>query len=145
MLGGTERFFPAEVHNNAAVFNYVQGFLGGGLSANLNFTNGGATPNNAVTKAILSRTGAFQPTNRSQCYLSGAPELNWNLPSPGVYGGPEFPSAFTRGVTTAVMPNQSVKLSENGMSRWPSSAGPAAHFSLAVQRATLSTPAYLER
>ena len=87
MLGGTERFFPAESHNNAAVFNYVQGFLGGGLSANLNFTNGGATPNNAVTKAILSRTGALQPTNRSQCYLSGAPELNWNLPSPGVYGG----------------------------------------------------------
>ena len=41
----------------------------------------------------------------------------------------------------ALMPNPSLKRSANGMSRWPSSAGPAAHFALAVQRATLSVPA----
>jgi len=38
-------------------------------------------------------------------------------------------------------PNTSLKLSANGVSRWPSSAGPAAHFALAVQRATPLAPA----
>jgi len=38
-------------------------------------------------------------------------------------------------------PNTSLKLSANGVARWPSSAGPAAHFALAVQRATPSSPA----
>ena len=42
----------------------------------------------------------------------------------------------------SVLPNNSFKLSPNGMSRWPSSAGPAAHFALAVQHATPSVPAY---
>ena len=32
--------------------------------------------------------------------------------------------------------NPSVELRANGMAHWPSSAGPAAHFALAVQRAT---------
>ena len=41
----------------------------------------------------------------------------------------------------ALMPNPSLKRSANGMSRWPSSAGPAAHFALAVQRAMPSSPA----
>ena len=40
-----------------------------------------------------------------------------------------------------VLPNPSLKRSANGMSRWPSSAGPAAHFALAVQRATPLSPA----
>ena len=40
-----------------------------------------------------------------------------------------------------VLPNNSFKLSPNGMSRWPSSAGPAAHFALAAQHATPSVPA----
>ena len=38
----------------------------------------------------------------------------------------------------SVQPNNSFKLSPDGMSRWPPSAGPAAHFALAVQRATPS-------
>ena len=38
-------------------------------------------------------------------------------------------------------PNPSLKRSANGMSRWPSSAGPAAHCALAVQRAMPSSPA----
>ena len=44
-------------------------------------------------------------------------------------------------VQRAVLPNPSLKRSANGMSRWPSSAGPAAHFALAVQRAMPSSPA----
>ena len=40
-----------------------------------------------------------------------------------------------------VLPNPSLKLSPNGVSRWPSSAGPSAHFALAAQRATPSVPA----
>ena len=41
----------------------------------------------------------------------------------------------------ALKPNPSLKLSPNGVPRWPSSAGPAAHFALAVQRVTPSVPA----
>ena len=36
--------------------------------------------------------------------------------------------------TRALRPNPSLKRSDDGMARWPSSAGPAAHFALAVQR-----------
>jgi len=36
---------------------------------------------------------------------------------------------------SAAWPNTSLKRSANGMARWPSSAGPAAHFALAVQHA----------
>jgi hypothetical protein len=38
-------------------------------------------------------------------------------------------------------PNPSFKRSANSVPRWPSSAGPAAHFALAVQRGTPSSPA----
>jgi len=41
----------------------------------------------------------------------------------------------------AVLPNPSLKRSANGMSRRPSSAGPAAHFALAAQRDMPSSPA----
>ena len=46
---------------------------------------------------------------------------------------------------SALKPNPSLKLSPNSVAHWPSSAGPAAHFALAIQRATLLVPAYLER
>ena len=39
------------------------------------------------------------------------------------------------------LPNPSLKLSANSVAHWPSSAGPSAHFALAVQRATLLSPA----
>ena len=42
---------------------------------------------------------------------------------------------------SALKPNPSLKLSPNGVPRWPSSAGPTAHFALAVQRATPLVPA----
>jgi len=41
----------------------------------------------------------------------------------------------------AMTPNPSLKRSDNGMSHLPSSAGPAAHFALAVQRAMPLSPA----
>ena len=44
-------------------------------------------------------------------------------------------------VSPSARPNHSLKLSANGVSRWPSSAGASPHFALAVQRATLSSPA----
>ena len=43
--------------------------------------------------------------------------------------------------SNAVKPNSSFKPSPNSVARRASSAGPAAHFALAVQRATLSVPA----
>ena len=52
---------------------------------------------------------------------------------------------YRAGSKAAALPNPSVKLSTNGMPHWPSSAGPAAHFALAAQRAMPSAPAYLER
>ena len=39
------------------------------------------------------------------------------------------------------LPNPSLKLSANSVAHWPSSAGPSAHSALAVQRATLLSPA----
>ena len=40
-----------------------------------------------------------------------------------------------------VRPNHSLKLSTNGVPRWSSGAGPAAHFAPAAQRATPLAPA----
>ena len=81
-----------------------------------------------VVRALTSsRPEAQHPFFGSRC---GA--------SPGVCSSPEH-----EGITVhhLARPNNSFKLSPNGMSRWPSSAGPAAHFALAVQRAMPSVPA----
>ena len=43
--------------------------------------------------------------------------------------------------SSQVKPNPSLKLSTNSVAHWPSSAGPAAHFALAVQRVTPLVPA----
>jgi hypothetical protein len=56
-----------------------------------------------------------------------------------------FPYSCGMPPRSAALPNPSVKWSANIASRWPSSAGPAAHFALAVQRATLLATAYLKR
>jgi hypothetical protein len=53
-----------------------------------------------------------------------------------------FPYSCAMSPRSAVLPNPSVKRSANIASHWPSSAGPAAHFALAVQRATLLATAY---
>ena len=46
-----------------------------------------------------------------------------------------------RGMSRRAVPNPSFKPSPNGGPRWPASAGPAAHFALAVQRVPPSVPA----
>jgi hypothetical protein len=56
-----------------------------------------------------------------------------------------FPYSWVMPPRSAVLPNPSVKRSANIASHWPSSAGPAAHFALAVQHATLLATAYLKR
>jgi len=48
-------------------------------------------------------------------------------------------------ILAALTPNPSLKRGANGMSRRPSSAGPAPDFALAAQRAMPPSPAYLER
>ena len=48
--------------------------------------------------------------------------------------------AAARACTERVLPNPSLKASPNSVAHWPSSAGPAAHFALAIQRTTLSGP-----
>ncbi len=61
----------------------------------------------------------------------------------GSFGGsPRIDSKVTLLASNrASMPNPSLKLSTNGVSRWPSSARPSAYFALAVQRATPLAPA----
>ena len=48
---------------------------------------------------------------------------------------------ISRPTMSSMGSNPSLKRSANGMSRWPSSAGPTAHFALAVQRAMPLSPA----
>jgi hypothetical protein len=86
-VGAVDRFFTAEAHESALVKTWLgaQGISGGTLN-NLGFTNGTALTA-AQISAILARSGTVQPGERSQCFLGGAPELNWNLPVAGVYGG----------------------------------------------------------
>ena len=56
-----------------------------------------------------------------------------------------WPGMQVQRIVLAARPNPSVELRANGMAHWPSRAGPAAHFALAVQRATPSSPAHLKR
>ena len=59
-----------------------------------------------------------------------------NAVVPGSHG-----AQAVQGMRQHAVPNPSFKPSPNGGPRWPASAGPLAHFALAVQRATLSSPA----
>jgi hypothetical protein len=65
-------------------------------------------------------------------------------PSPG---GGRLRFSYSRAMQarSEALPNPSVKRSANIASHWPSSAGAAPHFALAVQRATLLATAYLKR
>ena len=54
---------------------------------------------------------------------------------------PRFFHAQGRYLRCAVLPNPSLKRSDNGRPRQPSSAGPAAHFALAVRRVLPLSPA----
>ncbi|MBC7841423.1 MAG: hypothetical protein H7099_03895 [Gemmatimonadaceae bacterium] len=86
-VGGVDRFFNGLAHESALVRNWLnlQGISGGTLN-NLGFTGGGGMSTTQV-RDMLSRDGTLLAGNRSQCFLGGAPELNWNLPVPLTYGG----------------------------------------------------------
>ena len=78
-----------------------------------------AAAGNSSTKARMQATRKFSP---SKCRL-------------------QRPVPSHQGYLGAAWPNHSLKLSANGMPRWPSSAGASPHFALAVQRAMPSSPA----
>jgi hypothetical protein len=65
-------------------------------------------------------------------------------PNPGG-GRLRFSYSWAMQARSAALPNPSVKRSANIASHWPSSAGAAPHFALAVQHATLLATAYLKR
>jgi len=94
------------------------------------------------TFRILSRfaeptSSADYPISSERMSLSDSQRILAELAYP-----PDTPRQRTTFRTAAVLtPNPSLKRSANGMSRWPSSAGPAAHFALAVQRAMPLAPA----
>jgi hypothetical protein len=93
-VNGTERFFPVVAHNNNAARLWLNAQVPDadpgpgvtGLGTWMNFQNGG-TLSIATQRTILSRDGTRRAGNRSQCMLGGAPELNWNQPTVGIYGG----------------------------------------------------------
>ena len=78
--------------------------------------------------SAISRTGSCAAARRHASSGRAGPTVSLAAPALG-----------------AATPNTSVELRANGVAHWPSSAGPAAHFALAVQRATPSSPAHLKR
>ena len=91
-IGGTNRFFSGIAHENPAVRGWLstQGFTSGQLN-NMTFLSAAGTLNNTQVAGMLSRTGVYAPGDRSQCFLGGAPELNYGAAPP--YGG--TPATFT--------------------------------------------------
>ncbi|MCC7053732.1 MAG: hypothetical protein IT355_10730 [Gemmatimonadaceae bacterium] len=91
--GFGDRFFTANAHEQTAVRTWLlgrfQAALGAVAGTNMvNSLNFKTTPlNSAETRSILSRSGALLAGNRSQCFLGGAPELNFAELAPASYGG----------------------------------------------------------
>ena len=90
-VNGVERFFTINAHEGAistSIRTYLTAQNAATFSApNLNtllFRTGAATLTDTEMQAILSRTGTIA-SNRSQCFLSGAPELNMGTVAP--FGG----------------------------------------------------------
>ena len=103
------------------------------------------------TKVFVGRRLAPRPApgkyrwSSSACFVRSSATLT-------VMASPNHPrcsqacsAKYGAGSRAAALPNPSVKLSANGVPHWPPSAGPVAHFALAVQRATPLAPAYLKR
>ena len=80
--------------------------------------------------------GAATPAHPSSSSLKGPRPYFWRKPALRPIATQVRHSTVRR-----AEPNPSFKPSPNGGSRWPSSAGPAAHFALAVQHAPPSVPA----
>ena len=66
---------------------------------------------------------------------------NWHSCDPANHWFPHLHPSRVFKTNLSSTPNPSLKRSANGMSHWPSSAGPTAHFALAVQPAMPSVPA----
>jgi hypothetical protein len=84
-IDGAERFFPVAAHENATAINSWLNLKGVSGAIRANFVSGsfpGATASSTIA-AILSKAAAG---NRSQCFLGGAPELNFNVGG-GIWGG----------------------------------------------------------
>lgn len=105
-VGGIDRFFTIAAHENAsAIRTYLAKPVasgGAGLtSTQLNslgfITGSGLTA--AQMQGMMSRTGAIA-SNRSQCFLAGAPQLNMGTAEP--YGGTpdRFVASPTGGIGT---------------------------------------------
>lgn len=94
--GFGDRFFTTPAHENPTVRSWlIARFQNAPLvlsaSAATNMANAllfkGSGLSGSETQAVLSRNGSILGGNRSQCFLGGAPELNWNAYSGASYGG----------------------------------------------------------
>ena len=88
-----------------------------------------------------SNHGCFTPSLRR---LKDESRASWQ-PTPSAAakvtsGRCRVTARHASGLRWQALPNPSLKASPNSVAHWPSSAGPAAHFALALQRATLSGP-----
>jgi hypothetical protein len=92
----------------------------------------------SVTRQVLAFSGWLSGAARASRF-----SVRVRLNSGGSRS--RFPYSCAMSPRSAVLPNPSVKRSANIASRWPSSAGAAPHFALAVQRATPLATAYLKR
>ena len=87
-----------------------------------------------------SRASRSEPLCSNGHRSGGVPPLLGRQPRRGSTAAPEENRVQVRSAA-GVRPNHSLKLSANGVSRWPSGAGASPHFAPAVQRATPLSPA----
>ena len=84
-VNGTERFFTAQAHSNSGAVRIWLSAQNPVVFTNANLDalafRGAANITGNDLQAILSRTGTIA-SNRSQCYLGGAPELNQRVVAP---------------------------------------------------------------
>jgi hypothetical protein len=93
-FAGTSRFYSGKAHSDPAVVAYVASQMPGvsngirvGEAAALGFSTSANPISSLTMEAMMSRTGAAPYFPRSQCFLGGSPELNYN-PTTGVGGSP---------------------------------------------------------
>ena len=90
--------------------------------------------------APLPATGKYRCSS-SACFVHSSATLALMASLKHLYRSQACGAKYGARGRLAALPNPSLKLSANGVPHWPSSAGPAAHIALAVQRATPSAPA----
>jgi hypothetical protein len=92
--GFGDRFFSVLAHENSLVRTWLIGRFTSTLGATVATTLVGSSfgfktsaLNSAQTQAVLARSGVLLAGNRSQCFLGGAPELNFQEFGTLSYGG----------------------------------------------------------